>query len=125
MWTDVMNLTVTELNSTSADTLIGFYPINHGDHPFTNLIIGHAFRPGVDSHLNGDIHLKADEAYSAFSSESRQFEMFIKSSLSICVYVCLRICHGVSMKCYYILWGRVGLVGPLFTKWLISQLALN
>ena len=103
MFTDVMNLTVTEWNSTSADILIGFYPINHGDHPFEGYEVAHAFEPGVGQPLYGDIHIKADEAYSAFSSESRQFEMFIESSLYICVYVCLRICRGVSIKYYYIL----------------------
>src|SRR6218665_243453 len=105
MWTDVMKLKVTELNSTSADILIGFYPTNHGDFPFTATSLAHAFQPGGGA-INGDIHIKADVAYSAFAFESRQFEMFIKSSLSICVYVCLRICRGVSMKYYYILCSR-------------------
>jgi len=103
MFTDVMNLKVTEWNSTSADILIGFYPINHGDYPFKGHVVAHAFEPGVGQPIYGDMHIKADEAYSAFSSESRQFEMFIESSLSICVYVCLRICRGVSIKYYYIL----------------------
>src|SRR6218665_2678260 len=101
MWTDVMNLTVAELNSTSADILIGFYSNIHGYYDFENTI-AHAFQPG-GGFLYGDVHIKADAAYSAFSSESRQFEVFIKSSLSVCVYVCLRICHGVSMKYCYIL----------------------
>src|SRR6218665_2171521 len=103
MFTDVMNLTVTEWNSTSADILIGFYLNNHGDDLFKGHEVAHAFEPGVSHPLYGDMHIKADEAYSAFSSESRQFEMFIESSLSICVYVCLRICRGVSIKYYYIL----------------------
>src|SRR6218665_1132032 len=103
MWTDVMNLKVAEFNSTSADILIGFYPINHGDTAFTSTSIAHAFQPGYGK-INGDLHIKADVAYSAFAFESRQFEMFIKSSLSICVYVCLRICRGVSVKYYYILY---------------------
>src|SRR6218665_340432 len=94
MWTDVMKLKVTELNSTSADILIGFYPINHGDVPFTATSLAHTFQPGGGA-INGDIHIKADVAYSAFSFESRQFEMIIKNSLPICVYVCSLLSWGL------------------------------
>src|SRR6218665_997798 len=102
MWADVMNLKVTELNSTSADILIGFYPTDHGDSPFTATSLAHAFQPGGGA-INGDMHIKADVAYSAFVFESRQFEMFIKSSLSICVYVCLRKLTYLSWCLYEIL----------------------
>ena len=70
MWTDVMNLKVTEFNSTSADILIGFYPTKHYDETFTASNLAHAFIPGLNN-IDGDIHIKADRPFSAFSSEGR------------------------------------------------------
>ena len=72
MWTDVMNLNVTEFNSTSAEIRIGFYPIDHDCQPLKGN--AHAVPPG-DTSLNGDIHIRADIPFSAFSYQGREFEM--------------------------------------------------
>src|SRR6218665_1502529 len=108
MWTDVMNLKVTEFNDTWADILIGFYPIDHGcEKPFRNEF-AHAFMPG-DGFIDGDIHIRADVPYSAFSVQGREFKMHgllkvvylstvsMSACVSVCVYVCMCVCPGASI----------------------------
>ena len=74
MWTDVMNLKVTEFNSTWADIAIGFYPTKHYEGSFRASSIAHAISPGP-GRISGDIHIKADLPFSAFSSQGMEFEM--------------------------------------------------
>src|SRR6218665_3381189 len=94
-----MLLKVTEYNSTKADILIGFYPSKH----FTNDAIAHAYGPDL-----GDIHIRADYSYSAFSSQGREFKMHglfkvvclsmclcLLAYLSVCMSVGLYVCLGV------------------------------
>src|SRR6218665_3211241 len=101
MWTDVMNLKVTEYNSTKAHILIGFwYP---SQDYFPGEVIAHAYQPGL-SDEQGDIHIRADKTYSAFSSQGREFKMhglfkvvclsmcLCLLCLSVCVYVCVSVC---------------------------------
>src|SRR6218665_1127485 len=109
MWTDVMKLKVTEYNSTKAHILIGFW------HPsvdyFPSEMIAHAYRPGLIS-LDGDIHIRADKSYSAFSSQGREFKMHglfkvvclsrclcLLAYLSVCMSVCLYVCLFVVLVC--------------------------
>src|SRR6218665_826220 len=108
MWTDVMNLKVTEFNSTWADIVIGFYPIHHDCFKPFRTELAHAFGPGefIES---GDIHIKADAPYSAFSDQGKEFEMhgFLKVvclsvSVSACVSACVYVwawCSSVCLLC--------------------------
>src|SRR6218665_16738 len=97
MWADVMLLKVTEYNSTKAHILIGFSPYKH----FTNDVTAHAYGPDL-----GDIHIRADQSYSTFSSPGREFKMnglfkvvclsmclcllaYLSVFMSVCLYVCL------------------------------------
>src|SRR6218665_2207534 len=97
MWTDVMNLKVTEFNNSFADIYIGFYPIVHSiDNPFTTEL-AHAFWPGHKP-LNGDIHIRNDVPYSAFSDQGRELKMHgllkvvcLSVSMSACVSVCVYV----------------------------------
>src|SRR6218665_729435 len=124
MWTDVINLKVTELNSTSADILIGFYPYYHKNENFGNAI-AHAYAPGR-SERSGDIHMRADDPFSAFSVHGREFKMhclFKVVCLSMCLCllaylsVCMSVCvsfRGVSLSVCCVQWRAeaVGCPGP-------------
>src|SRR6218665_1395443 len=107
MWADVMLLKVTEYNSTKAHILIGFYPYKH----FIDDVIAHAYGPGLVSYA-GDIHIRADHSYSAFSSQGREFKMHglfkvvwlsmclcLLAYLSVCMSVCLYLCLFVVLVC--------------------------
>src|SRR6218665_2687643 len=98
MWADVMNLTVTEFNSTWADIVIGFYPINHNDGSFRASSLAHAWGPGPFQ-MSGDIHIRADLPFSAFSSQGMEFEMTgllkvvcLSMTMSACVHVSVSVC---------------------------------
>src|SRR6218665_1298607 len=124
MWTDVTNLKVTELNSTSADILIGFYPYYHKNENFGNAI-AHAYAPGR-SDRSGDIHMSADDSYSAFSVHGREFKMHclfkvVCLSMCLCLLACLSVCmsvcvsfRGVSLSVCCVQWRAeaVGCPGP-------------
>src|SRR6218665_1104 len=92
-----MLLKVTEYNSTKADILIGFYPSKH----FINDAIAHASGPGLIS-ANGDIHIRADYSYSAFSSQGREFKMHglfkvVCLSMCLCLLAYLSVCMSVGL----------------------------
>src|SRR6218665_53292 len=100
MWADVMLLKVTEYNSTEAHILIGFYPKKH----FIDDVIANAYGPGPIS-ANGDIYIRSDYSYSAFSYQGREFKMHglfkvvclsmclcLLAYLSVCMSVCLYVC---------------------------------
>src|SRR6218665_250657 len=109
MWTDVMLLKVTEYNSTKAHILIGF---NHYKHFPRDDVIAHAYRPGLFGDLPGDIHIRADHSYSAFSYQGREFKMHglfkvvclsmclcLLAYMSVCMSVCLFVCPFVVLVC--------------------------
>src|SRR6218665_1384120 len=111
MWTDVMNLKVTEFNSTSADIMIGFYPINDREAAFLDTEIANAFPPGGAA-ANGDIYIKADVPYSAFSLQGREFKirgllkvvclsmcLCLLAYLTVCMSVCMCVCLWCSSVC--------------------------
>ena len=106
MWTDVMNLKVTEFNSTWADIVIGFYPIAHGCVQNFGNELAHTFGPGFGE----VIHLKANVPYSAFSVQGKEFEMYgflklvclsvsMSACVSVCVFVCMCVCPWFSSVC--------------------------
>src|SRR6218665_1069682 len=124
MWTDVINLKVTELNSTSADILIGFYPYYHNNENF-GISVAHAYAPGR-SERSGDIHMRADDPFSAFSVHGREFKMHclfkivclsmclcLLAYLSVCMSVCVSF-RGVSLSVCCVQWRAeaVGCPGP-------------
>jgi len=105
MWTDVTNLKITEFNSTKADIVIGFYPVVHGrsalDEPFIGNEIAHSFEPG-SYFLYGDIHLKYDVPYSAFSFQGREFKIHgllkvVCLSMCLCLLAYLTVCMSVCL----------------------------
>src|SRR6218665_1973104 len=101
MWTDVMNLKVTEFNSTSADIMIGFYLNHHGDAVFRDTQIANAFPPGNHAE-KGDLYIKADLPYSAFSPEGREFKIHgllkvVCLSMCLCLLAYLTVCMTVCM----------------------------
>src|SRR6218665_3799820 len=111
MWTDVMNLKVTEFNSTSADIVIGFYLNHQGDAVFPDTQIANAFPPG-DTARNGDIYIKADLPYSAFSFQGRELKirgllkvvclsmcLCLLAYLTVCMTVCMCVCLWCSSVC--------------------------
>src|SRR6218665_3155091 len=106
MWTDVMNLKVTEVNQTWAHILIGFYPIVHNCGKTFTTELAHASGPGYGAVM----HIKADVPYSAFSDQGKEFEMqgFLKvvclsvsmsACVSVCVFFCMCVCPWCSPVC--------------------------
>src|SRR6218665_324166 len=105
MWTDVMDLKVTEFNSTKADIVIGFYNDNHFEGGFEINEIAHSFQPGGPFFLYGDIHIKYDVPYSAFSFQGKEFKIhgLLKCLCPWCSSVCLlwpSICLSVCLPVF-------------------------
>src|SRR6218665_685317 len=117
MWTDVINLKVTELNSTSAEILIGFYPYYHDGDNFDDQV-AHDFAPG-SLYVSGDIHLRADIPYSAFSFQGRKFKMHglfkvVCLSMCLCLLAYLSVCMFIYTFMFICLFVCLCLSGCMF-----------